>query len=79
MEEPTCVLRTLTLCDGHLVADVPPRTGDVPCYCRGLSAPGASCGNERAQTLRTARARVVARAAEAERIRARRHFLPAEF
>lgn len=77
VEEPSCLLRRLTLCDGQVVADVG-RAPAVSCWCarleRALEAGDALEGS----SLRHARARSVARAEETLRVlRARERRLSA--
>lgn len=69
MIQPTCVLRTQHLCDGHRVVDYrrAPR-GRVCCYCRDLELAAGDDWSALACELRTDRARTVARSAELQRL-----------
>jgi hypothetical protein len=78
-QEHSCLLRRLTLCDGQSAAQPPPRMDDAPCYCLGVARALAAELEEEASEMRTARARVVARADEVERTRRWRQFRVGDF
>lgn len=69
MIQPTCVLRTQHLCDGHRVVDYR-RAPDQRrrCFCEALELALADGLVVAASELRTDRARTVARSAELQRL-----------
>lgn len=67
-QEHSCALRALTLCDGQRAYGAPPRAVETRCYCAALALVDQSTWAAEASEIRTARARVVARAAEVQRI-----------
>lgn len=71
-QEPSCVLRTLTLCDDQGVVSLSPRTVRERCYCARLAELVDDQVPELAQRLRTDRARTVARSADLGRLEERR-------
>jgi len=70
-QEHSCLLRRLTLCDGHVAASWTLRAPDEPCYCKELATLPPDHQVWRSELLRS-RARVVARSDEIQRIREQR-------
>ncbi len=70
-EERTCALRALTLCDGQVVTRVDGR-GDGCCWCMALDEATSNGWDAIASSVRTERARLVARSDELLRLRAQR-------
>lgn len=68
-DQPKCVLRTQSLCDGSQVLDITraPR-GRCGCYCQTLASVDHAESRLLVDHVRTVRARTVARAAELERL-----------
>lgn len=73
MTQPKCVLRTQSLCDGHLVLDYRGRPSQrVGCYCTQIDGLVDEVQVQLRRQAQTDRARTVARSVELERI-AERH------
>lgn len=71
-QQQGCALRALTLCDGHSAASSSLHGRPVECYCSLIGWLETAGRYELASTMRTERARVVARSAEQQRIRDQR-------
>lgn len=67
-EELSCVLRTLTICDGQEVIAAAPRRRTEECYCALLAAALRVDDSASAGEWRTVRARAVARASDTMRV-----------
>lgn len=71
-EEPSCLLRRLTLCDGQEAVQLGPRAHQrTKCYCEALAAAIDGGWPAIASAVRTERARVIAQSDELRRVRER--------